>query len=114
MCVFVGVRIGSLNLFPSLLLRLQLLLLRFARCFLPLLPSKLFRLEEALLFLCLFQNSISLCIQLLLFEFLLGCSSRLSAEILHFLLLVCHFNLSFLLFNDSLHLRLLHETYFRH
>ena len=113
MCIFIGVWVG-LSFDSSFLLCLKLLLLSSACRFLSLLFGKLFCLEKSLLFLCLFQNSLPLRIKLLLLEFLLSCSGRFGAEILHFLLLVCHFHLSFLFFDDSLHLSLLHQSHLRH
>lgn len=107
MSVFIGVGIGFWP-FTGLLFLLLLLLLSFARSFLSLLPGILLRLQKALLFLRLLQLHFFLGVQLLLFKFLLCSSGRFCSEVLHFLLFLGQFNLSFLLFNHCVHLCLLH------
>ena len=107
MSVFVGVRIGFW-LFTGLFLLLLLLLLSLASGFLSLFPGILLRFEKALLFLRLLQLHFFLGVQLLLFKFLLCSSGRFCSEVLHFLLFLGQFNLSFLLFNHCVHLCLLH------
>lgn len=113
MSVLIGVWV-DFWLSPSLLLLLLLLLLGLACGFLPLLTRILLRLQLTLLFLRFLQLSLLFGVHLLLFEPLLRSCCSFCTEILHFLLLLCHLNLSFLLLNDSLHLGLLHEASVRH
>ena len=113
MSVLIGVWV-DLRLSPSLLLLLLLLLLSLARGFLPLLSRILLRLQESFFFLSFLKLSFLFGVHFLLFEPLLSSCCSFCPEILHFLFLLRHLNLSFLLLDDSLHLGLLHEASVRH
>ena len=113
MCIFEGMGI-DFRFSASLILLFKLFLCSVARCFLSLLFRKLFSLQKSFLFLSLLKQSLFLSIQLLLLEVLLSSCGCFGTEILNFLFFFCHFNLSFLFFNHSVHLRLLHEANLGH
>ena len=107
--IFVCMRIW-LCLSVSFLLLLVLLLLGKTSRFLPLLLCILLSLQLALSGCGFLQLFLLFVFCLLLFQFLLGCGGCLSPKLLQLLLFLCYSYLSFLLFNQSLHLGLLHFT----